>query len=282
MYADLRTKRNTRLKKINGELKKVKINKTLSSTTVLHIHRLVHLALKYAVMWGYIRTNPADYVKPPIAEKKEIVIFTDDEMQLIFNELQDTTLYLSVFIAYMTGMRLGEVTGLQKKSVDLENENFIIQHTYKQVGQELILKEPKTKSSARTVPMMSGTKRAIENYLCDQKEQKMKNRFNYEENSFFLKMPNGKPVSPIYVSKNFKKLLVRLNMGKNRSFHTLRHTHASWLLKQGVHLKIVSERLGHANVITTLDTYSHLLPNLQKAVINGLTPFLPGTGRVQS
>lgn len=281
MYAALRRKKKTRMKKVAGELKRVEIDDTLSSTTVLQIHRTVHLAFKYAVMWGYIQSNPADYVKAPTPEKKEVVVFTDDEMNLIFGEIRETNLFIPVFISYMTGMRLGEVAGLQEDSVDLEKDCFVVRYTYKKVGKELILKDPKTKSSIRTVPMLPGTKPVIERYLFERKENKLRNRFSYHENNFFLKKENGEPVNPHYVSDYFKKTLIRLNIGDNRSFHTLRHTHASWLLKQGVHPKIVSERLGHSNINITLNTYSHLLPNLQKEVISKLDSPILGTNWAQ-
>lgn len=269
-YSKLRHSKRSIYKKIDGTVKKTYSSKNLSSTTILHVHRFLNLALKYAVQWEYLRSNPAMFVKAPTADKKEIEIFTEDEIKVILQYLKGKELFLPVYIAYTTGMRLGEVCGLQYNDVDLIKKQFTIRYTYKRIGGNLILKEPKTKTSARNIPFLSGTFWAQKNYALNQKENKLKHGYKYNKNNFYLRWKDGRPITPDYVSKTFKTVLKRLDMGDNRSFHTLRHTHASWLLMHNVHPKIVSERLGHSNVNITLNTYSHLIPNLQKEVIENL------------
>ena len=99
-------------------------------------------------------------------------------------------------------------------------------------------------------------------------ENKLKER-NYNANNLVFTFKDGTPIRPSYATKNFKKLLNKLNM-KNYRFHDLRHTHATFLLQEGINPKVVQERLGHANIRMTLDTYSHVIPSMQKKAVKKL------------
>lgn len=255
--------------------------KGLSSTTVLHIHRLLHLALKYAIRWGYLKFNPCDGVKAPSQAKTEMVILDDKQIAFVLQELRSRRgggLYWPVYIALTTGMRLGEICGLQETSVDLANQKFIVQHTLKRINGRLVLKAPKTAGSRRPVPFLPGTTEELKRYLKERAAYRLRLGIPKTDTAYFLQTKKGGPMQPDDVTRYFKTFI--RDMGKAEklpaglceklTFHSLRHSHASWLLRQGVHPKVVSERLGHSSVTITLNLYSHLLPDMQADVIAGL------------
>ncbi|HHV63857.1 MAG TPA: site-specific integrase [Peptococcaceae bacterium] len=246
------------------------IKKGLSNSTVLKIHRFLHLAFRYAVLWGYLKFNPADGVKAPSVPKKEMVIPTDEEIKIILNYAKGKDIYWPIYIASTTGMRLGEVCGLQESSVDFNGKKYIIQHTLKRVNGKLTLKSTKTAGSRRPVPFLPGTNEELKKYLKNKTKNKLKHGPKYVDSGFFLQRAYGQPMQPDDVSKAFKAIVRKLGLNEVITFHSLRHYHASWLLRQGVHPRIVQERLGHSSVKITLDTYSHLLPDMQRVILEKL------------
>jgi integrase len=245
-----------------------KIREGLSPTTVLHNHRVLHLAFKYAVAWQYMLTNPLDGVKAPRKAKHEIKVLQDDQIKILLESVKDEAAYIPIYIAVTTGMRLGEILGLQMNDVSLKDKIFYISHGYRRENGQMLLKTTKTHRSRRPVPMLPGTETIIKQYYDTRTEYKQDFREQYKLSNHFCIWPNGDPIQPDYVSKLFKRYIRKLKFDTDITFHNLRHTHATWLLKQGVHPKVVQERLGHASINTTLDLYSQFIPNLQKDVLS--------------
>jgi len=246
------------------------IQKGLSQSTVLKIHRFLHLAFRYAVLWGYLKFNPADGAKAPSVPKKEMVIPTDADIKMMLDFTRGKEIYWPIFIAATTGMRLGEICGLQEKSVDFKGEKYIVQHTLKRVNGRLVLKSTKTAGSRRPVPFLPGTVEELKKYLKIKAQNKLKYGPKYNDSGYFLQRSHGQPMQPDDVSKYFKTIVRKLGLNEDITFHSLRHYHASWLLRKGVHPKVVQERLGHSSIKITLDTYSHLLPDMQKEIMGQL------------
>ncbi|WP_408955786.1 site-specific integrase [Natroniella sp. ANB-PHB2] len=141
-------------------------------------------------------------------------------------------------------------------------------------GGRLIFKEPKTSSSIRPIDINDNAVQILKNRQIQQKENKLRlaDSYNNDYDLIFLK-ENGNPYLPDYASKQFKKLTDKIQLEKFR-LHDLRHTHASLMLKAGVHPKIVQERLGHSSINQTLDTYSHIIPTMQKEAVKQLDNIL--------
>ena len=131
----------------------------------------------------------------------------------------------------------------------------------------LRFKEPKTARGRRLIDLPGVSIETLEAHRKMQLEQRLKLGPAFEDGDLVFPLDDGSPWPPDRLSSAFAAL-VRRWKGPKLRFHDLRHTHASLLLKQGVHPKIVSERLGHASVSITLDTYSHLLPGLQASMMN--------------
>lgn len=241
-----------------------------SSTTVLQCHRILHEAFKHACGDGYIQSNPADYVIPPSKADTEIVVPSDEDIKALYEISKGTPYFMPIYIASVTGMRLGEVCGLQKDNIDLKNILFYVRWCYQRVNGEMKLDTVKTKGSRRNITFLDGTKEMIESYIKNQNKLKEHYRVIWLDNNYFFTEKDGTPLLPEALSKKFVKYVKKLGLNEDITFHCLRHYHASWLLKNNVHPKIVQERLGHSRIQITLDTYSHLIPNLQEQVLVGL------------
>lgn len=174
-----------------------------------------------------------------------------------------TPLYIPIVLATTTGARVGEICGLQWNNVDLEKGQISIVYTFQRIDKKWQLKPVKTDRSNRLVIIPD----IVVNILRQQKHWQKKNRAffgsDYHHNTHVTTWPDGRPILTEYVTKQFKKFIQEHNLPEIR-FHDLRHTHATELLKAGINPKIVSERLGHSSIRITLDTYSHVVPTLQK------------------
>jgi integrase len=251
----------------------------LSNSTILKIHRMLHLALKHAVGWQMMYNNPSDAVTPPRAKKIDIKVWDSDTSNKFLEFIKNEKIYLPVLLALHTGMREGEISALKWENVDLEKGYIYVVANMQYLKGKLTLKEPKTKKSIRNIALMDSTIKALEKYKKEQLQNKLLLGSEYKDNDFVCTHENGEPLNPQYISKRFliyEKAYKKIQEENNETpieiirFHDLRHTHATLLLKAGVNPKIVSERLGHASVSITLDIYSHVLPNIQKEAIGKL------------
>jgi integrase len=171
-------------------------------------------------------------------------------------------------------MRLGEVTGLQWQDVDWERNTIAVRRSVQKVkGYGLLIKEPKTRRSARTVTLWDQAMAVLRHTRVRQDELRLKMGPAYDYRDFVFASLEGNPLDQQAVRRHFWKLLTLAGLPHVR-FHDLRHTHATLLLAQDVHPKVVSERLGHSNIAITLDTYSHVLPNVQQVAAQKLDNLL--------
>jgi integrase len=242
----------------------------LSPTTVLQIHRIISEAFKHAVLHEYLKYNPCYAVTPPSKAYTEIYIPSDDELREILKLSKDYSCYIAIYICSITGMRLSEIAGLQVEDFDIKNKRLNLRMQYQRVDGVYKLDDLKTRTSKRQIPLIEGTEKPIIEYLKQRQINKMKNRLNWQENNFLLVHEDGSPLQGENISKTFKKIIRKLEMNENYSFKSLRHYHATWLLRNNIHPKVVSERLGHASVKITLDTYSHMIPDLQEKALKGI------------
>ncbi|MDY7046405.1 site-specific integrase [Virgibacillus sp. M23] len=248
----------------------LKENNRLSSENIRKIHTIINDALNKAFKWGMINRNPATLVDAPKVVKKEVEVWNQDEINIFLNVAKDSRYYHAFLLALTTGMRQGEILGLRWKDIDIENETISVVQTLSHKGQELSA-GAKTDSGNRRISIDSNTLSQVLKHRTLQKEEMMVNSPLYNShNDLVVRTSTGLPLSPRNLLRSFYSIIDKSGIKKIR-FHDLRHTHASLLLKQGVNPKIVSERLGHANVRITLDTYSHLLPNLQKETVNNFS-----------
>ncbi len=235
----------------------------LSARTVLYHHRILSEALNHAVKMGLMNRNVAKAVDPPRPRRAKIATLSSDDIPKFLEVASDTAYYCLFFTALSTGMRLGEILGLRWCDVDFNSGSlFVVQSLYKRSGVcEMI--EPKSPHSRRQIAMPASLIAVLEKQGVVQEAQKGLLGKSITKRDLVFAHPDGKPLDPGVVSHSFSKILIKAGLPHIR-FHDLRHTHATLLLKADIHPKIVSERLGHASIGITLDTYSHVLPGLQQ------------------
>ncbi len=241
----------------------------LSAQSVLHFHRVLHKALEQAVMWQLLMRNPADAVQPPRPERKPMTALNEAQTGKLLKSLESTRLYQPVVLAVSTGMRRGEILALQWKEIDFENAQLSVSRSLEQTRKGLNFKTPKTAKSRRRIALPQVTLRMLKAHRMSQTAEKLRLGPAYQDHDLVFPRLDGAPWRPDTFSTVFAAHVRRYKLPHVR-FHDLRHTHATQLLKQGVHPKIVSERLGHSNIAITLDTYSHVLPGMQETAIEAL------------
>ncbi len=244
------------------------LERGLSARTVLHAHRILKEALSHAVKWGYIIRNVCDAVDPPRPRHKEMKALNAVEVQKLL-EASNQSPYRHIFyLAIYSGLRLGELLGLRWSDLDIENRALSINRAIARIaGKGLVVTEPKTARSRRLISLPESTVALLSSMKAQQRDLWESRDVQLDEEAYIFSSWTGGPMSPDTVSHAFRKIIRKSGLPEVR-FHDLRHTHATLMLKQGVHPKIVSERLGHSSINITLDTYSHVLPGMQEAAVD--------------
>lgn len=242
--------------------------KGLSRSTILKIHRMFHKSLTDAVRDGTIDKTVISNIKYGGVEKAHTEVWDNLTCYSFLDRIQEELIYLPVLLAFETGLRQSEITGLKWEDINIEKGLLSVKrnYSYDDLKKSLSDKKTKTKSSVRTITLFDNT---IENL----KKQKQKQRLNkllvgesYIDSGYVCTNTLGNPINPHYISKRFAQVIKKYNFKKIR-FHDLRHSHATLLLKENIHPKIVSERLGHSSISITLDTYTHVSTDIERNVL---------------
>lgn len=238
----------------------------LNPLTVRHHHMTLHRALQVAVKWGLIPRNPADAIDPPKYQRADMKIMTEDDIETFLETARNTPYYTCFYLALFTGMRRSEFLALRWSDVDLIMGQVSVSRSIHQLrDNSLIFRSTKTAKGRRTIALPPSAIMALRAHKETQEAiyQKINGAPPAEDSMVFCHV-DGTALKPDTVSSAWAVLAARAGL-KGIRLHDARHTHASLMLKQGIHPKIVQERLGHASIQTTLDTYSHVAPGLQEA-----------------
>jgi integrase len=228
-------------------------------------------ALKQAVNDGLIPRNATEAVKPPQVRREEIRPLTPEQVKMLLEAASGDRLEGLFTLAVHTGLRRGELLGLKWEDVELESGSLHVKHTLTTARGGPRLAAPKTKSSRRRVSLTRGAVDALRAHLARQLEEIDRAGSLWQENRLAFASEIGEPLDRRdLTSRRFKPLLKRAKLLEKTRFHDLRHTCATLLLTKNVNPKIVSEMLGHATIAITLDTYSHVLPNMQDSAARAL------------
>jgi integrase len=250
-----------------------KLNDELAASTVRIIYSLLRQTFKRAIHpHKLIKENPMDDIQLPKRKKSAMNVWDENTIKEFIEKAKDLKIghryYRGYVIALLTGMRRGEILGLRWSDVDLENG---VLHVNQIVSSQYTKIKDRTKTEAGT-RSISIPKFLIE-VLKEQKElideEKVKFGKDYKDFGLVICTPKGTPICPKNFYRTFKDVCKKLDLPIIR-FHDLRHSHATWLIALNENPKIISERLGHSDIKVTLDTYSHILPSMQKGVANKL------------
>jgi len=250
----------------------------LSARTIRYAHSLLYMALKQAVKWRMLAYNPASGADLPRQAKAELRALSPEQVGQFLDVAKADRLGALFVLAIATGMRPGEYLGLQWPDVDLEKGAVVVRRTLVcQHGGGWQFGEPKTDRGRRTIPLPPSVTRT----LVDQRRQQATERLaagpKYTDHNLVFATATGEPLHERnVVNRHFKPLLRAAGLPDSFRLYDLRHTCATLLLAEGEHPKVVSERLGHASITLTLDTYSHVLPTMQQRAAERLEGVLFG------
>ena len=232
------------------------LNDNLSTNYINSIHRLLINAFKIAVKWQLIKYNPMDGVDPPKIIKKPIKTWTIEETKTFLKTSKNYWYHIGFAIAIYTGMRRGEILNLKWSNVEIEKK-------------QLTVVSGKTKAASRVIAIPDLLIKELKNHKAKQNQNKLKLMGGYQDNDLVVCSQIGTVTNERNFNRSFYEILEKCDVPKIR-LHDLRHTHATILLGMGENPKIVSERLGHSRINITLDTYSHVMPQMQRETANKL------------
>ncbi len=231
---------------------------------------VLHQALGQALRWGMVPRNVCDAVTRPRAPRQTMQALTPDQVVRFLETAKGDRLEAIYVLAVTTGLRQGELLGLHWDDIDLAGAALRVRHTLHELNGRLWIGEPKTRRARRQVDLPAIAVVALRDH-----REKMTTE-GHPDGIVFCDTQGGALRKSNLVRRSFLPLLKRAGLPLIR-FHDLRHTAATLLLAQGVHPKIVQERLGHSQVSLTLDTYSHVLPGMGREAASKLDALLMRT-----
>lgn len=240
----------------------------LSPKTIINLHRCLHKALKQAVLEHHLNFNPCDAVNLPRNEKPQVEILTREEQERLIYTSYNFRYGIFIRLTLATGIRLGELLGLRWEDIDARKNMLNIRRTlnrlpkvdYNGVGNstEIVIQEPKTKNSIRSIPLMQVIIRELQQWRNIQFSDARTAGIMYNDSGFIVTNPLGGYIEPRTFRDYYDEILEASGLG-HYTFHALRHTFATRAVEQGMDSKTLSTLLGHNSVSFTLDTYTHVL-----------------------
>lgn len=224
------------------------------------IHGVIRKALADAHRKGAVNRNVADLADPPKARlggRTAMKVWSAEELRTFLASIEYHGVYTAFFLVADTGMRRGEVLGLTLRNVDFGAARLVVSQSVLSVDYEASVK---TATSRRTIDPDARSVATLRAWRRRQLEERLST--GRRDDDFVFAQPDGRPVHPDYFSQSWDRLVAASPLPRIR-VHDLCHTHASILLKAGVPLKVVSERLGHSSPAFTMTVYQHVLPGMQ-------------------
>ena len=256
-----------------------KKQKQLSPKSLRNIYNMLHNCLEQAVINRHLTYNPLHGVKLPPVPKKEITILSLSDQNILHSAVitSNTPVAFGIIFTLSTGLRLGELLGLQWNDLDSTNHSIHIRRTVgrilkvdesgnlikKEAGiptTEIVTRSPKSKTAQRVIPLFSEVWRDLMSYRNRQQEMLQTAGVPLTPSTPIFSTASGTVYEPRTYEDLFKRTLKSANL-PNINFHALRHTFATRALEAGMDIKVLSSILGHAQASTTLNLYAHALPD---------------------
>jgi integrase len=248
----------------------------LSARSISHTHRVLHRALGQAVKWNILARNPCAGVTAPRTHRAEMKVLTPEQVRTFLNATAEHPAHALYVLAITTGMRAGELLGLQWGDVDLDAGRLTVRRALQQQNSAgLVFVTPKTTKSRRMILLSQRAIDALRSHCDRQTFHRKQLSAEWRDLDLVFPGPVGGPIDPSWSRQVFYAALEAAKIPRVR-FHDLRHTAATLALMQGVHPKVVSDMLGHGTVGLTLDTYSHLLPAMHQQAASAMDAILAG------
>jgi integrase len=249
------------------------LKRDLAPRTVRYCHAILKMALGRAYKWSLVPRNVAQLVDSPRSSRYEMRSLSPEEARTFLDTVRGDRLEALYSVAIALGLRQGEALGLRWEDVDMDKCTLRVRYALQRIDGKPQLVEPKTHKSRRTIFMPQVTVNALRAHRIRQLEERLAAGERWKESGLVFTSTIGTPLDPRNAFRAFHDALQRAGLPHIR-FHDLRHTCASLLLAQGVHPRVVMETLGHSQISLTMDTYSHVIPALQRAAADRMDALL--------
>lgn len=255
-----------------SQLYRAILDKGLSPRMAQLTHAVMHRALVQAMRWGLVAVNVADMVDPPKVTRFESHPLTPEEAARFLKVAQDDRLYALYALLVAGGLRIGEALGARWADLDLERGVLAVRQSVARLSGRWVFSAPKS-GKARSVALPTFVVEALKQHRLRQVEERLQAPA-WEDHDLIFPNGVGRPMErQNLLRRSYWPLLDRAKLPRVR-LHDLRHTAATLLLSQGTHPKVVQERLGHSTIAITMDTYSHVMPQMQAAAAKQLDSLL--------
>lgn len=240
------------------------LNEPLSASTIQHTHNVLSAALKLAVKEHLIPFNPCDNCKVPKREKREMKVLPHDKIAAYLEAARSLGVYEMFYLELTSGLRRGELLALLWSDLDIGTGYLTVNKQINHHGGELVVSEPKTENSIRTVMLPPHT---VDLLIAEHEKH---------PNSplMFCSPKTNNYWTPSAVVHLHKRMLTMAGVEEKVRFHDLRHTFSTLAIQSGVDVKTVSSMLGHFSAIFTLDTYTHVTLEMQTIAAQKIDQFM--------
>ena len=237
--------------------------KGLSAKTIKNVYMNLNAALKKAKTLKMINDNPCDGTVLPKREKIQYNIYTTDELNEMLEAAKYSDMYFPLLLESMSGLRRGELLALRWKDIDLENKVIHVQKNRVYADGKVVEKTPKTEAGIRDISFGDHMKKQMIIEYERYQDDKEKYGSLFHDDGYVVRQWNGQPYHPQSWKCKWKRFTDAKSLEHIR-FHDLRHSHATALIENGVEMKTVQHRMGHANISTTMDIYAHCTTKMQR------------------
>jgi integrase len=265
----------THLNKLYGDLRTA----GRAPKTIRNIHGVLSKALADAERWGLVGRNAARLADVPAVARPKLRVWSPEQTRAFLAAVANDRLFAAWLLAATTGMRRGELLGLRWEDIDLDNGVVRVARARVRAGNQVVAGEPKTARGRRTIALDPTTVAALRQHRKRQTEERLAAGPHYADSGLAFTMPGGTPIHPNRFSLWFRRRARAAGLPAIR-LHDMRHSYATAGLAAGVPHKVISERLGHATVAFTLDTYTSALPAMDKSAADVVAELILGTEEV--
>ena len=245
----------------------------LAPKTVQNVHRMLHRALSDAVRWELLPRNVAEDAQPPRVARSRLRIWTPEQLRDFVNHVQNDRFAALWLLACTTGIRRGELAGLELGDVDLQHGRIAPTTTRVTVSGRAEASEPKTDAGRRSLALDPMTWSSLANYI---EAWTTERRLLGQHGQLLFVWPDGRPLHPDTITALFRRHCETAGLPVIR-LHDVRHSYATAALRAGMPPKVISERLGHATVAFTLQTYAHVIPAMDEQAAAATAAYILGT-----
>jgi integrase len=249
----------------------------MAPKTVHNVHAILHRALKDAVRWGYVARNAADAVDPPKGLAAERQVWTPEQLRVFLHHVREDRVYAAWLLVATTGLRRAELAGLRWVDIDLVAGRVSPRRPRVVVDYAVVESDAKTPKGRRSLALDPATLTALKGHRVRQAEEKAIVGTGYQDSGLVFTMPDGSPIHPQRISAWFMQHTRAAGLPRIR-LHDVRHSYATAALAAGIPPKVISERLGHATIAITMDTYSHVIPGLDEHAADTVARLILGDG----